>query len=157
MVVFFFFFQAEDGIRDLTVTGVQTCALPISVVESRQPINSAGRGCETKPAGPAGRFPNASAGRRGWLTGNEGPCPEHRSSAPSHQDRCVWMSLITAYANHQRRGEFGDSGRAKDRNQFSYATETIANRSSSAQLSFNNSRRRASKRRAPASLQRMPA
>src|SRR2546427_9470367 len=31
MSVIFFFFQAEDGIRDLTVTGVQTCALPISV------------------------------------------------------------------------------------------------------------------------------
>src|SRR2546422_1208163 len=29
--VFFFFFQAEDGIRDVAVTGVQTCALPISV------------------------------------------------------------------------------------------------------------------------------
>src|SRR5579859_8267419 len=28
-VFFFFFLQAEDGIRDLTVTGVQTCALPI--------------------------------------------------------------------------------------------------------------------------------
>src|SRR5690606_20965369 len=28
--VFFFFFQAEDGIRDFHVTGVQTCALPIS-------------------------------------------------------------------------------------------------------------------------------
>src|SRR5689334_24666030 len=28
--VLFFFFQAEDGIRDGTVTGVQTCALPIS-------------------------------------------------------------------------------------------------------------------------------
>src|SRR5260370_9210099 len=27
----FFFFQAEDGIRDSSVTGVQTCALPISV------------------------------------------------------------------------------------------------------------------------------
>src|SRR5437764_6312275 len=27
---FFFFFQAEDGIRDTSVTGVQTCALPIS-------------------------------------------------------------------------------------------------------------------------------
>src|SRR2546430_7705058 len=27
----FFFFQAEDGIRDLTVTGVQTCALPIFI------------------------------------------------------------------------------------------------------------------------------
>src|SRR5256886_11144324 len=32
MCLFFFFFQAEDGIRDLTVTGVQTCALPISIV-----------------------------------------------------------------------------------------------------------------------------
>src|SRR5207248_9778970 len=29
-VVWIFFFQAEDGIRDRTVTGVQTCALPIS-------------------------------------------------------------------------------------------------------------------------------
>src|SRR5690606_40173984 len=28
-LVFFFFFQAEDGIRDFHVTGVQTCALPI--------------------------------------------------------------------------------------------------------------------------------
>src|SRR5258706_7902466 len=28
----FFFFQAEDGIRDWSVTGVQTCALPISIV-----------------------------------------------------------------------------------------------------------------------------
>src|SRR2546426_10319249 len=28
--IFFFFFQAEDGIRDYKVTGVQTCALPIS-------------------------------------------------------------------------------------------------------------------------------
>src|SRR5258706_7379793 len=27
----FFFFQAEDGIRDWSVTGVQTCALPISI------------------------------------------------------------------------------------------------------------------------------
>src|SRR2546429_2821579 len=30
--VFFFFFQAEDGIRDVAVTGVQTCALPISLL-----------------------------------------------------------------------------------------------------------------------------
>src|SRR5256884_5161428 len=29
--VYFFFFQAEDGIRDVAVTGVQTCALPISL------------------------------------------------------------------------------------------------------------------------------
>src|SRR3712207_8410695 len=30
-MLIFFFFQAEDGIRDIGVTGVQTCALPISV------------------------------------------------------------------------------------------------------------------------------
>src|SRR5205085_7498668 len=34
-----FFFQAEDGIRDLTVTGVQTCALPISL---GSPVNLKG-------------------------------------------------------------------------------------------------------------------
>src|SRR3712207_7225744 len=32
MNVVFFFFQAEDGIRDIGVTGVQTCALPISLI-----------------------------------------------------------------------------------------------------------------------------
>src|SRR5438445_8928161 len=31
---FFFFFQAEDGIRDIGVTGVQTCALPISSTQA---------------------------------------------------------------------------------------------------------------------------
>src|SRR3989441_2078269 len=33
--IFFFFFQAEDGIRDKLVTGVQTCALPISASGDR--------------------------------------------------------------------------------------------------------------------------
>src|SRR5690606_39765166 len=33
--VFFFFFQAEDGIRDFHVTGVQTCALPISTAATK--------------------------------------------------------------------------------------------------------------------------
>src|SRR2546427_13120490 len=42
--IFFFFFQAEDGIRDLTVTGVQTCALPISV-GSRSSDNRGRRAC----------------------------------------------------------------------------------------------------------------
>src|SRR5699024_12220421 len=40
MVIFsFFFFQAEDGIRDRNVTGVQTCALPIS-----EPVDDSGGG-----------------------------------------------------------------------------------------------------------------
>src|SRR5207248_7931879 len=35
----FFFFQAEDGIRDRTVTGVQTCALPICFRYRRHGVN----------------------------------------------------------------------------------------------------------------------
>src|SRR5690606_39716036 len=41
----FFFFQAEDGIRDFHVTGVQTCALPISIrysVSARRPTTCPG-------------------------------------------------------------------------------------------------------------------
>src|SRR3712207_7562699 len=34
-VMWFFFFQAEDGIRDIGVTGVQTCALPILAPPAR--------------------------------------------------------------------------------------------------------------------------
>src|SRR5256885_5208985 len=35
LLVFFFFFQAEDGIRDYKVTGVQTCALPILTITAK--------------------------------------------------------------------------------------------------------------------------
>src|SRR5438034_7414454 len=49
MISFFFFFQAEDGIRDHCVTGVQTCALPILAPLSGMPgtvtaLTVAGRG-----------------------------------------------------------------------------------------------------------------
>src|SRR5687767_15259643 len=44
IIVCYFFFQAEDGIRDKLVTGVQTCALPISTrTGSSRPVGS-GRG-----------------------------------------------------------------------------------------------------------------
>src|SRR5437016_14543136 len=39
MYMFFFFFQAEDGIRDWSVTGVQTCALPIYQRGFRRTVN----------------------------------------------------------------------------------------------------------------------
>src|SRR5207249_9517355 len=39
----FFFFQAEDGIRDRNVTGVQTCALPILE------LDDAARACTAEP------------------------------------------------------------------------------------------------------------
>src|SRR5690349_22176760 len=50
----FFFFQAEDGIRDLYVTGVQTCALPISSKSSGEMTRAApwagGKGVSTRAA-----------------------------------------------------------------------------------------------------------
>src|SRR2546430_13302694 len=58
-----FFFQAEDGIRDLTVTGVQTCALPIStarrerrdVVERRTVVKPHDEGDQPGPDEPVER------------------------------------------------------------------------------------------------------
>src|SRR5207302_6248429 len=52
---FFFFFQAEDGIRDFHVTGVQTCALPIF-----------SRACAPRPAvGAHARLTTPTSGPRG--------------------------------------------------------------------------------------------
>src|SRR2546430_14481495 len=48
---FFFFFQAEDGIRDLTVTGVQTCALPISRGGARSGVAAGDLRAHLRPAG----------------------------------------------------------------------------------------------------------
>src|SRR6266576_2414402 len=59
--VFFFFFQAEDGIRDLYVTGVQTCALPISCSSPRW---KAQRSSSVSISGVVGW--RAGLGWRGW-------------------------------------------------------------------------------------------
>src|SRR2546422_9462405 len=40
----FFFFQAEDGIRDVAVTGVQTCALPLARVSAPRALGGTGTG-----------------------------------------------------------------------------------------------------------------
>src|SRR2546429_4269375 len=51
----FFFFQAEDGIRDVAVTGVQTCALPIleTLRTYRWPVEEP-PGAPPVPNGPVG-------------------------------------------------------------------------------------------------------
>src|SRR5690606_40197393 len=63
-IVCFFFFQAEDGIRDFHVTGVQTCALPICAARAKAPtgrkrlsgriVRGSRQGTreEPRPAGP---------------------------------------------------------------------------------------------------------
>src|SRR2546430_10749894 len=72
-----FFFQAEDGIRDLTVTGVQTCALPISASSRMQRGNGrddAAGGAEREAEEPA-RRPHAreDGARDRRLRGNHAP------------------------------------------------------------------------------------
>src|SRR2546429_4226002 len=72
MCVFFFFFQAEDGIRDVAVTGVQTCALPISTAltcSTRSPFYDANF-CRTSTSMPLTtsdssrrRLPGSASGR----------------------------------------------------------------------------------------------
>src|SRR3712207_2652935 len=51
-LIHFFFFQAEDGIRDIGVTGVQTCALPISPPEFPRPRPGLGNSGGARPPPP---------------------------------------------------------------------------------------------------------
>src|SRR3712207_8831282 len=53
-MVVFFFFQAEDGIRDIGVTGVQTCALPIFEDQREAPLDDLGAQLE-RGAGHTGQ------------------------------------------------------------------------------------------------------
>src|SRR2546425_9628222 len=62
-MLFFFFFQAEDGIRDKLVTGVQTCALPILARPARVDRLGAAPRARELPARPA-LVPRGSRGRR---------------------------------------------------------------------------------------------
>src|SRR5207248_7401613 len=73
---YFFFFQAEDGIRDRTVTGVQTCALPISpqVLVHRQP------GAKSSTHSPEGRHTPSTPAKRSAIAMR---CPEMPPSALS--------------------------------------------------------------------------
>src|SRR5438105_12413352 len=70
---FFFFFQAEDGIRDPLVTGVQTCALPISFL-SRARARRAPRRGATKVRGlkPAVRPPQIQPALKMFALGRRG-------------------------------------------------------------------------------------
>src|SRR2546422_10273213 len=92
VLIFFFFFQAEDGIRDVAVTGVQTCALPISP-ESRLamdvavahrlhlPASSRKHRQRYLPhylcAGGGGFFVPRSGERRGGEEGRSRGAPDH--------------------------------------------------------------------------------
>src|SRR3712207_8495933 len=65
---FLFFFQAEDGIRDIGVTGVQTCALPILLVNSGGSVASVFGAVSVIGTGG----PGDGAGNCGVLVGSDG-------------------------------------------------------------------------------------
>src|SRR5256885_6549565 len=70
----FFFFQAEDGIRDYKVTGVQTCALPICRPRGggRRYAGAAARRCGRRVGyerGPSPRILLGACVNRGWAGG----------------------------------------------------------------------------------------
>src|SRR2546430_4585836 len=91
--MFSFFFQAEDGIRDLTVTGVQTCALPISKDKSRD-----------RASGPAREGISASAQRtlaRQLLAKTSVSRSEEHTSELQSQSNLVCRLLLEKKKKHK--------------------------------------------------------
>src|SRR5204863_1154861 len=82
LLLYFFFFQAEDGIRSLYVTGVQTCALPIFAASVTATPSPKRRRCLSPPT-TRSSSPAASRGRR--------TASRCSSSSPRH---CRPRSLI---------------------------------------------------------------
>src|SRR2546429_9474810 len=79
----FFFFQAEDGIRDVAVTGVQTCALP---------IYDLGRG----QIPPEAHLPGRAKRTGEWTAGLRRDANGTPSVAVAHQDGLHWMAVTRA-------------------------------------------------------------
>src|SRR2546430_4909799 len=84
-ICWYFFFQAEDGIRDLTVTGVQTCALPISPFELTRSgsANALPMLCLTRVGFLGEAIWEEARGTAGYLSPRQG----HHKGPPSRSDR----------------------------------------------------------------------
>src|SRR5256886_8805957 len=94
--IFFFFFQAEDGIRDLTVTGVQTCALPICKNAAERPdefgefeVHPAPRIHRTHPAVPRHSCFGRGSRERGWQV-RVGTCRRSEERRVGKECRSRW-------------------------------------------------------------------
>src|SRR5712691_3037346 len=90
---FFFFFQAEDGIRDLTVTGVQTCALPISLPRRRKRLR-----CHLVPESTH----DANLAERGRVAASRGSRTGHATSGHQFPHRYVPGPLRRADVRRRR-------------------------------------------------------
>src|SRR5438046_9394075 len=101
---FFFFFQAEDGIRDWSVTGVQTCALPISC--ARRYVDGL-RERRTRSDADAvtnasGNLAARSKGVRHGATDFEVPARVVRVEEP-HLRAKTGLRIVVQWVQHERR------------------------------------------------------
>src|SRR5688572_31844554 len=89
-----YFFQAEDGIRDLTVTGVQTCALPISKAPACVAMSAPPR--STSPSSSYGSLPRGQPTR---LSASSGVPPiAYTSENARSEERRVGKSVAVGGA-----------------------------------------------------------
>src|SRR5438046_6748307 len=110
MFLVLFFFQAEDGIRDWSVTGVQTCALPISRPIARAdmgPTNPEAGVIATRPA----TDPEIAPSTLGFpLRAHSAPAqPRAAAAAPRSEERRVGKGCRARWeATHERKKEQED-------------------------------------------------
>src|SRR5437879_13906632 len=84
---FFFFFQAEDGIRDTSVTGVQTCALPISCLGFRAGQREV---CDRLPGIRRLEIGRASCRERVWILVVGGSVKERKALRRTLTNTTSW-------------------------------------------------------------------
>src|SRR2546422_8136309 len=86
-ILLFFFFQAEDGIRDVAVTGVQTCALPISCtynITRRAAASGSPKLARRRACAGGGGGRSAAAGGAGWRVLCQVSCAARLSPSANH-------------------------------------------------------------------------
>src|SRR5205807_3747131 len=100
---FFFFFQAEDGIRDYKVTGVQTCALPILEVAGAGYINARVNRAELAESLASDVKPRAEAPAGKILVEHSSINPNKAAHVRSEERRVGKESRCRWGADHKQR------------------------------------------------------
>src|SRR5690606_39689578 len=101
----YIFYQAEYGIRDFHVTGVQTCALPILTASGRTSGSPESAGCGESPQsirkGTApGRAASGSVSRHS-SSGPPGTCRRIGRASPGSEARLVGKGSVYGSSTHQ--------------------------------------------------------
>src|SRR6266446_5736694 len=107
---FFFFFQAEDGIRDYKVTGVQTCALPIWFGERRFDDGANHHRRRSILQGLDRDREERGKGRRQKRVLADGICAGYAGSGPGAEEYLVGKECSGCYAQDRDNKWFAEFG-----------------------------------------------